>query len=228
MKATVRIRKASACLMSFDAPTPANDVHEILAPIVSPSHPSSPASVAPPTVGGEPENTIRDTAQDRPDLPGIEDRNPEIETIVAAAVEAERQAAGQRLRQAREDWTIEITESLAARFEQNMARAIDRFREDVAGVLTPFVSQEVCVKAIDDLATSVKKALDGVIDPVIEISAPADVINKLSRALTDRNVAIIARESDQMDARIHCGSTTIETALESLLARLASGRRAEG
>lgn len=227
MRATAIIRKASAYLTCFDTPAPANDLHAPdTSDLSSPGDPP-PSCEVPPAEGIETENRITVATQQKTHLPTPEEISADIETKVAVAVEAERQAAECRLLRAREEWTNEISENLACRFEEVITAAIVRFREDVAGILTPFVSHEVFERALDDITDNAKRGLSGVDDPVIEISAPADVIDKLTRALADRNVAITARESDQTEARVDFGSTTIETALESWLARLTSFRSSD-
>jgi len=227
MRAAVTIRKASAYLTSFDAPTPANDAHDASHASVSPVDDPAPVPADPTSVGGEPENLNEDSLRPQYAVSTPEEIAAEIETKIVAAVEAERQAAEERLRQAREDWTTEMADSLARRLEQSMGEAIDSIRDDVARILAPFISREVFRQSLEEMTASVKKGLVGAIDPAIKISGPADVIDKVSRALADRDIAIIAHESDRMDARVLFGSTTIETALEAWLAQLASTRKGE-
>jgi len=227
MRAAVTIRKASAYLTSFDAPTPANDAHDASHASVSPVDDPAPVPADPTSVGGEPENLNEDSLRPQYAVSTPEEIAAEIETKIVAAVEAERQAAEERLRQAREDWTTEMADSLARRLEQSMGEAIDSIRDDVARILAPFISREVFRQSLEEMTASVKKGLVGAIDPAIEISGPADVIDKLSHALANRDIAVIARESDVIDARIDFGTTTIETALEAWLTGLAVSRKEE-
>jgi len=227
MRTAATIRKASAYLTSFDAPQPANDEFvsdDALASVVE----DSPAILNDPTlVGDEPDQPSEGELRPPPGVLSPEALAEEVEQKIASAVDIERKAAEQRLQQAREDWTTEIADRLAHRLEQSMSQAIDRFRDDVAGILTPFISREVFSRTIEEMTASVKKGLAGAVDPAIEISGPSDVIDKLSHALANRDIAVIARESDVIDARIDFGTTTIETALEAWLTGLALSRKEE-
>lgn len=229
MRAGATIRKASAYLTSFDAPPPANDLDESSLPVMSLTEEGSPISadlsIVRKEASNETENAAEDAVRLQPDIPIPEGITAALEIKIAAAVEDERQAAAQNLQQARQEWTSEIAERLAIRLEQSIAEAIDRFREDVAGILKPYVTQEILARSIEGLTASVRKGLAGAANPAIEISAPADVIDKLSRALADRDIAIIARESDQADATVHFGSTTIATEVEAWLAPSTLGWR---
>ena len=227
MKAAATIRKASAYLTTFDTPQPANDLHDASKSPAEPQDTPAQPVADPPVLDDEPQNSVEAAALPEPDISRTEATVSEIETKITLAIEAERQAAEQRLRQAREDWTTEIADSLAHRLEQSIVGAIDSFRDDVAGILTPFVSQEIFNRTIEELTDNIKKALAGAIDPAIEMSGPADVIDKVSRALADRDIAIITHEAEQIDVRVRFGSTTIETALETWLTRLAAIRRDE-
>lgn len=227
MRAAATIRKASAYLTSFDAPPPANDVHVASDAPASPIEDSAAAWNDPTLVGDEPDQPLEVELRPPPAVSTPEAMTEEVERKIASAIDIERQAAEQRLQHARENWTTEIADRLAQQFEQSMNEAADRFRDDVAGILSPFISREVFSRTIEEMTVNVKKALAGAVEPAIEISGPADVIDKLSRALADRDIAIIARESDAMDARVHFGSTTIETALEAWLTGLAASRREE-
>lgn len=227
MKGSVTIRKASAYLTTFNAPQPANDAHEASKSLASLMDNTASACVDPPVDEDERHNSIELTAPQESELSASKVTEAEIETKITLAVDAERQAGEHRLRQAREDWKTEIADSLADRLQQAITSSINCFRDDVAVILTPFVSQEVFNQTIEELTVSIKKALAGADDPAIEISGPADVIEKLSRALADRDIAIIPRESEETDIRVHFGSTMIQTALETWLARLAASRREE-
>jgi hypothetical protein len=225
MRSAVTIRKASAYLTSFDAPRPANDSHDssvsIATPIAEPPSDGEDLSTTRP----EMENVTGHDAQIQPDSATPLDKTVAIETKIASAVEDERRAAAQRLELERENWTTEIADCLALRFEQTMAMTIEKCRDDIAGILRPFVSHEVFVRSLAEVTDSLKKGLSGAVAPVIEISAPADLIDKLSGALADRDISIIARETDQLDVVVNFGSTTISTALEAWVAQLTPSQR---
>ena len=225
MRSAVTIRKASAYLTSFDAPRPANDLHDAFVSIATPTAEQPMDGDDLTSTRHETENVTGYDAQILPDSGPPVDITVAIETQIATAVEDERRAAAQRLQQAREDWATEITDCLAMRFEHTMAMTIERLRDDIAGILRPFVSHEVFTSSLADVTESVKKGLAGVVAPVIEISAPADLIDKLSGALADREISIIARESDQLDVVVHFDSTTISTALEAWVAQLTASQR---
>ena len=220
MRAAVKIRAASTYLTCFGAPKPANDPHEATIPTDAPVE----------TVEGAPEpqpqaETPATWAQAEPptaekDDSSAADLAAEIERRVAAAREEERQVAEERLLQARQSWTNDIAVVLAGQIDQAINAAFDVIREDVARTLTPFVSREIFGDAFDQALACIKKGLGGAAEPVIEIFAPVDLIEKLKHALADRNIAIIAHESDQTEMRIQMGATVIETALEEWLSHL--------
>lgn len=225
------LRKASAYLMCFDAPPPVNDVHPANVSVVSLMEKDSSASNDPAMAGRgqlfEAEHASEEALSPPQDIPAPEDMMAAFEEKIAAAMEDERQAAAQRLRQARQEWANETADQLASRLDEAMNGAVERLREDVAAILRPFVSREVLTRTVEALTNSVRKGLAGAINPVIEISAPADLLDKLSRALNDRDIAIIARESDQAEAAVHLGSTTIATALKAWLTQPDAGQRDE-
>lgn len=225
MRVAATIRKASAYLTSFDAPPPANDLQDSRLPVMPQTEEPSPASANQSGTDNDADSAAEIADQLSPDAPAAEDVTAAFDVKIAAAVEIERQAAEQRLRQAREDWTDEIADRLATRLDQEVAGAINSFREDIAAILSPFVSHAVVARSLEVLTDVVRKGLAGVANPCIEISAPVDVIEKLSRALADRDIAIVAREADHADVAIHLGSTTIATALEALRIELSSGLR---
>lgn len=231
MRAAATIRKASAYLIRFDAPPPANDLQESGLPVISPKDETSVIdtddSMAADPSSCDTDKVVEDTVRQPIEPSQLEGISPAIESQIAAAVEHERQSAAQRLWQAREEWTSEIADRLVQSFEQTLEGSIERLREDVAGILKPFVSREIFLQTVARLTDSVRKGLADAVNPAIEISGPADIIDKLSRALIDRDIAIIARESEHIDAIVHLGSTTLATDLEALLAQLSSDRRGE-
>ncbi len=225
MRSATTILKASAYLTSFDAPRPANDLHEANASIATPIAELATDGEDLSTPRNDVENATGYVSQTQPDISSPLDITIAFERKIATVIEDERQAAAQRLQQAREDWNTEIADCLAIRFEHTMAMAIERLRDDIAGILRPFVSHEVYASALADVTDSLKKGLAGVVEPVIEVSAPGDLIDKLSGALADRDIKIIARESDDLDVVVHFGSTTVSTTLEKWLAQLTASQR---
>lgn len=220
MRAAANIRAASTYLTRFDAPEPANDPHEAMPPTAAPVEPSdaspeSPlqtmmsdlkAQVEPPPVEAE--------------YPSAADMAAEIDARILAAREEERLDAEARLLQARETWSNDIASAIAGQIDAAIHDAFSVLRDDLARALTPFISREVFSHTFDQMLSCIKKGLAGEAEPVIEIFAPADLIEKLKRALVDRNIAIIAHESDQTEMRVQMGATVIETALEEWLSRL--------
>ena len=216
MKAAVKIRAVSAYLTQFDAPEPANDPHEAPADLAPADETpaASPEPLVPVEVSGAQAETgaVSDEAADSRSA----EINAEIEKKVVAALEEERRACESRLLLARDEWTSEAADIFARKIDA----AFTTLRDDIARVLTPFVSQEVFSRTFDQLLASIKKGLNDDAEPVIEIYAAADLVEKLKRSLSDRNIAIIAHESDQTDVRVKMGVTTIETSLEEWLRRL--------
>jgi hypothetical protein len=229
MRAGATIRKASAYLTCFDAPLPDNDLQGSGLPVTYSSEDSSVIdddhSSTRKSTSNETENAAEDAVSPLVETPAPEDKSAAIETQIAAAIEDERHAAREGLRQAREEWTREIADHLAQTFEKAIEGSIDRFREDVAGILRPLVTREVFMQTLERLTDSIRKGLADTANPAIEISGPADMIDKLSRALVDRDIAIIARESEHVDTIIHLGSTTIATDLEAWSTQATSNRR---
>lgn len=231
MRAAATIRKASAYLTSFDAPRPANDLLESRLPVISLMDESSVTDTDHSKAGNassnETDKVAGDSFRQQVEPPEPEEAYLAIEKQIAAAIEDERQVSGERLRQAREEWTCEFADRLAQKFDEALEGSIERFREDVAGILQPFVSRKVFVQTVERLTDSLRKGLADTANPAIEISGPADMVDKLSRALVDRDIAIVARESEQVDAIVHFGSTTLATDLKGWLAEPTSDRRGD-
>jgi hypothetical protein len=137
-----------------------------------------------------------------------------------AAIEQERAASAERLRVERDRWTNDE----AVKLSEQVARAIEAglggLRSDIARILTPFVSEQISRRVLDDLIAAVRAGLADVANPAIEISGASDLLERMRIALVEKELATTMRETDEIDARVTLGSTVIETRLSEWMSQL--------
>lgn len=129
------------------------------------------------------------------------------------------------LKAARGAWAKEMGETLAQRLTSGLQEGERRIAEAVARILKPFLGTEIHRQAIADLHES----LDGLIalapGPVLEISAPPDVLEGLRRHLAEKVAAVSYHPSDDCDVRVTAGATVLETHFASWIAKIEEATR---
>jgi hypothetical protein len=200
------IHDVSAYLMRFDAPTPSPpevdlDVEALLASSVE-------GLIDAPLDAPSEQPFI-------PEEPAIDPQalREQLETEFAASLAAEREAHEANLRLAREQWVEQEAEAIGQRLTQALDFAIESLRDDVARVLSPFVSREIGETALDELITSVRRAIANESAPALSVCGPKDLVAKISLALGN-DVALHVVEGDSVDVTVDLSPIRIETRLE--------------
>jgi hypothetical protein len=135
-----------------------------------------------------------------------------IEAEFSASIAAEREAHEEQMILARQQWVEQESEVLGQCVTQAIDAAIDRLRADVARVLSPFVSREICEAALGELIASIRLAIANERAPAMTISGPRDLVAKVSLAIGS-DVALNVVESDSIDVAVDLSPTRIEMRL---------------
>lgn len=144
----------------------------------------------------------------------------ELEAACAQTLQQERETHAAALRAAREAWVREEGSALAATFVAGLQDGFDTLRSDVARILAPFVSSRIAARALNDLVDSLHTATRNVDAPVIRMTGPRDLIERLRLTLAQDDLVIAAEEREGVDMRIEIGPTLIETRLEDWMRSL--------
>lgn len=167
-----------------------------------------------------------------PDLPAaapeaavdVEALRRAFDEELAAALDAQRAAHEENLRQARTQWIEQQGDILAQRLSESLAEALAALRADVARILAPFVAQEVEQKTTEDLMAAVHRAIAGEDGPAIRLQGPKDLIEKMAESFAAQQTSVSLAETDGVDVTVDFGLTRIETRLDAWMRRLCDSR----
>lgn len=201
------IRAAALYLMSFDAPPPLAPPAEI-----APIQPTGQTICVPDAIAlaGSGESETRE-----------QEIHAALEQEFNIALEAERAGLADRLRVERDKWTSEQAETLGRQVTRELDVALENLRTDVATILTPFISEQISNRVLEELIAAVRAGLSDEESPAIEMAGPRDLLEKISGALADESLRIKRHENDAIDVRVAFGSTMVETCLGQWMAQFA-------
>ncbi len=145
-------------------------------------------------------------------LAEVETIRRDLEADFARRLQAQHEAHEQSLIRMREEWTRAESEVLRQGFLQALEAAFIELRADVARVLTPFLAASFEKKALDELIQAVRQAIGDTRDPVLRLSGPVDLIEKVGLAL-GVDAAINVVESHDVDVSVDLSPLKIETRL---------------
>lgn len=124
---------------------------------------------------------------------------------------------------ARKAWVEEQAESLATVIGARFAELREQLGVAAARALRPFLVERLVDRSIDDLAACIDRLMTDGATPPLEISGPADLIDRLAEKLGSLAAAIVFRPGDHADIVVTAGETLIETRLREWVARLLQG-----
>lgn len=145
-------------------------------------------------------------------LAEVETIRRDLEADFAQRLQAQQEAHEQSLSLMREEWTRAESEALSQRFLQALATAFIELRTDVARVIRPFLDAALQERALDELVHAVRKAIRDTRDPVLRLTGPADLIEKVGLAL-GADAAVNFVESRDGDVSVDLSPLKIETRL---------------
>jgi hypothetical protein len=130
----------------------------------------------------------------------------------AKSLRAEHEAA-------RKAWVEEQSERITATIEERFAALGEQLSVAAARALRPFLVERLVDRSVDDLAACIGTLMsDGT--PSLEITGPADLLERLAEKLGVRAAAVAFRPDDHADIVVTAGETQIETRLREWVARL--------
>jgi hypothetical protein len=202
---SAQIHRVSSYLLRFD------DLPEPLVPSMEPAEP-------PPA-----EEAVEDEPEESPEAPDeLESLRHDHDELVKA-LQVQRQAHDATLEEARRDWSAQEGDRLAARLANELAMAFESLRFDLSRVLTPFVSNEIRERAVEDLERALRNAI--IEAPVVQVEGPKDLLGRFADALSKRRTAeIVLIERETVDVRVDLSGARLETRLEEWMQNLRAGR----
>jgi flagellar biosynthesis/type III secretory pathway protein FliH len=148
---------------------------------------------------------------------GAEEARIATTTAVAEVLDAERQQAEARMIAERIEWTTTQADRLA----QDIARAFQSLETTLAAslaqVVKPLLSEAVRNRILSELAETLAQLLSDDNHPVIRVSGPSDLLEKLRQAVsTPRAIDYVAAEAAEVT--ITADGTLIRSQLQAWLA----------
>lgn len=131
----------------------------------------------------------------------------------ARSLQAEHDAA-------RKAWAEEQSERIANAIDDRFAALGKQLSVAAARALRPFLVERLVDRSIDDLAGCVGRLLTDGTAPPLQITGPADLLDRLAEKLGGHTPSIIFRPDDRADIVVTAGETLIETRLREWVARL--------
>ncbi|WP_370674102.1 hypothetical protein [Pleomorphomonas sp. PLEO] len=131
----------------------------------------------------------------------------------AKSLRAEHEAA-------RKAWVEEQSERIAATIEEQFTALSEQLSVAAARALRPFLIERMVDRSVDDLATCIGILMTDGPTPSLEITGPADLLERLAEKLGVRAAAVAFRPADHADIVVTAGETQIETRLREWVARL--------
>lgn len=131
----------------------------------------------------------------------------------ARSLQAEHEAA-------RRAWVEEQSERIASAIDDRFAALGKQLGVAAARALRPFLVERLVDRSIDDLAGSVGRLLSDSAAPSLQITGPADLLDRLAEKLGGHAPSIAFRPDGRADIVVTAGETLIETRLQEWVARL--------
>ncbi|WP_127090854.1 hypothetical protein [Aquabacter cavernae] len=132
--------------------------------------------------------------------------------------EAER-GFEERLVAARAQWAEQEAEQLAATLSGALTQMEERLSAAIVPILLPFLRGEVGRRALEELEGLMGPILAREDRPVLKISGPADLLERLKARLGDP-AACVFEATGGMDVRVVAGETVLETQIRAWAERL--------
>lgn len=130
----------------------------------------------------------------------------------AAEIEA---AFEDRLAKARAAWTAEEGQRLADAVADGIAGLERRIGDQAASVLDPFLKDAARERALDGLATAIRRVTGHEGSPAIRVTGPRDLIESLRRQIDSRQGPRLAFGVDETlsEITVTVGATRLSTAI---------------
>lgn len=134
-------------------------------------------------------------------------------TEQANSLRAEQEAA-------RKVWVEEQSEQIAGAIREQMGALSQQLGIAAARALRPFLVERLVDRSIEDLSGCITRLLTDNSTPVLGITGPADLLERLAERLGDHAAGITFRPDAKADIVVTAGETLIETRLQDWVARL--------
>lgn len=218
MKQAVKIQNASAYLMRFDPPPPANDAPTIAA-AAQQAEPNTPKEIL---------STPTPVDDELPAAIDPAELTAQFEARLATMLAEEKVRAADALEKARIEWVKKDNDSLVATLDAALTRGFAEIRDDIAHVLRPLIAETINSKTFDAFLNDILTCAAGNSVGTMEIRGPADIIERIKTAVKPFNFAIVAHESDETEVHVDFGVTKIVTRLSADLPEILNeGRTAD-
>ncbi len=207
MKQAVKILNASAYLMRFDPPAPANDAPKI-------------AEVTP-TSGSNFPHEIAPTQTCIPDQPAatidLTELNAQFEARLETLLAEEKARTADAIERARLDWITKENDGIATQIGAAISRGFAELRDDIAHTLRPLIAEDIKSRTLDAFLDDILTY--AAVNPVatMEIRGPAHIVERIRTVVKPFNISIVTHEGDDSDVHIDFGVMKIETRLSSAL-----------
>lgn len=134
-------------------------------------------------------------------------------TEQANALRAEQEGA-------RRAWVEEQSDRIASAIGDQFSALSQQLGTAAARALRPFLVERLVDRSIDDLAACVTRLLTDSAAPVLGVTGPADLLERLAEKLGDHAAGITFRPDAKADIVVTAGETLIETRIQEWVARL--------
>ncbi|PIP01191.1 hypothetical protein [Pleomorphomonas carboxyditropha] len=131
----------------------------------------------------------------------------------ARTLQAEHEAS-------RKAWVEEQSERIAAAIDGRFVSLGEQLGVAAARALRPFLVERMVDRSVADLNDCIERLLSDGTAPSLEITGPADLLDRLAERLDQHAAAITFRPDDRSDIVVTAGETLIETRLREWVARL--------
>jgi hypothetical protein len=131
----------------------------------------------------------------------------------ARSLQAEHEAS-------RKAWVEEQSERIATAIDGRFVSLGEQLGVAAARALRPFLVERMVDRSIADLNDCIERLLSDGTAPSLEITGPADLLDRLAERLGQHATAITFRPDDRADIVVTAGETLIETRLREWVARL--------
>ncbi|MCM5552068.1 hypothetical protein [Pleomorphomonas sp. NRK KF1] len=121
---------------------------------------------------------------------------------------------------ARKAWVEEQSDRIVTMIDARFAELGERLGVAAARALRPFLVERLVDRSVVDLASCIERIMTDGTSPPLEITGPADLLDRLAEKLGGHAAAISFHPGDQADIAVTAGETLIETRLQEWVARL--------
>lgn len=131
----------------------------------------------------------------------------------ARSLQAEHEAS-------RKTWVEQQSERIATAIEGQFAALGEQLGIAAARALRPFLIERLVDRSVADLRDCVERLLTDNNVPSLEITGPADLLDRLAERLGQHAAGITFRPDNRADIVVTAGETLIETRLRDWVTRL--------